>query len=120
MVAPIKQLIFENGKGALNRTLPFMPLLELNALCGILCLNFGEATSSMTWRNTSAKRALLLTGDGLKFRIGERTNLRIPREQSRTCVPAQHGVIVSMRPEGFGSLVVIHRLAQGLIGIGVP
>src|SRR5437016_3661674 len=119
MLAPNTQRDFEDGKWALKRTFPAMSLLELNALCGILCLNFGEATSSMTWRNTSAKRALLLTGDGLKFRIGERTNLRIPREHSRTCVPAQNGVIVSMRPEGFGSLVVIHRLAQGMIGIGV-
>src|SRR6266567_7572019 len=75
--------------------------------------------SSMTWRNIFAKRSLLLTGDGLKFRVGERTNLRIPREHSRTGVPAQNGVVVSMRPEGFGSLVVGHRFAQGMIGIGV-
>src|SRR5438067_531971 len=50
---------------------------------------------------------------------GDKTNLRIPREHSRTGVPAQNGVVVSMRPEGFGSLVVIHRLAQGMIGIGI-
>src|SRR5690242_7664252 len=75
--------------------------------------------SSMTWRNTCVKHSLLLTGDRLKFRVGEGTYLRIPRKHSRTGVPAQNGVVISMRPEGFGSLVVVHRFAQGLIGVGV-
>src|SRR5689334_6566878 len=88
-------------------------------LPGIASRRHPSIALSMTWRSTFAKRSLLLTSDGLKFRVGERTNLRIPREHSRAGVPAQNGVVVSMWPEGFGSLVVVHRFAQGMISIGV-
>src|SRR5579859_2481794 len=88
-------------------------------LPGIASRRHPFIASSMTWRNTSANRSLLLTSDGLKFRVGKGANLRVPREHSRTSVPAEKGVVISMRPEGFRSFVVAHRFAQGMIGIGV-
>src|SRR5215510_2270886 len=65
------------------------------------------------------KRSLLLTRNGLKFRVGQGANLRIPREHSRTGIPAQNGVVVCVRPEGLSSLEVVHRFAQGMISIGI-
>lgn len=61
----------------------------------------------------------LFAGDGLKFRVGERANLRVSRKHSRTGVPAQNRVVVSMRPEGFGSLVMSHRFPQRMVSVGV-
>lgn len=75
--------------------------------------------SNDTEADTSAMRSLLLTGDGLKLRVRQRANLWIPRKHARAGVPTQNGVVVPVRPEGFGSLVVGHCFAQSIIGVGV-
>src|ERR1700757_5027186 len=75
--------------------------------------------SVMRWRNIFARHSPLLADDGLKFRVRERTYFWIAHQHSRTGVPAQNSIIVSMRAEGLSLFVVFHRFAQRVIGVGV-
>src|SRR5207248_11147875 len=73
--------------------------------------------SSTRSRNTFGKRSPLLARDGLKFRVRKGADLRVVHKRSCTSVPAQNGIVISMRPESFGSLVLFHGFTQCVIGV---
>src|SRR5215469_6428192 len=73
--------------------------------------------SSTRSRNISGRRSSLLVSDGLKFRVRKGTDPRVVHKNTRTSVPTQDGVVVSVRAERFSSFVVLHGLPQCVIRI---
>src|SRR5215472_3682597 len=73
-------------------------------------------SSTRSW-NISGRRSPLLASDGLKFRVRKGTDLRVVHKHTRTSVPTQNGVVVSVPPERFSSFVVLHGLPQRVVRI---
>src|SRR5215469_18644224 len=72
--------------------------------------------SSTRSRNISGRSSLLVS-DGLKFRVRKGADPRVVHKNTRTSVPTQNGVVVSVRAERFSSFVVLHGLPQCVIRI---